>query len=132
MRSGVELLTRYAAYHQDRRNIATHFIVIPMIVFAVVMLLSRPVLATLDGMVVTPALVLAAITPLYYFSLDWRLALPFDAFLVACLALSLLVAASSTPVWAASGVGLFVVGWIFQFVGPTRVRGEATPATSSH
>ncbi len=179
MRSGVELLTQYAAYHRDRRNIATHFIGIPMIVLAVVMLLSRPVLATWDGIVVTPALVLAAFTTLYYFWLDWRLALPLNAFLVACLALSLPVAASSTPVWVASGVGLFVVGWIFQFVGhhyegrkpafvddliglivgplfvtaeaafslglrkplqqqiesvvgPTRIRGEATPATSSH
>lgn len=179
MRSGVELLTQYAAYHRDRRNIATHFIGIPMIVLAVVMLLSRPALATWDGMVVTPALVLAAITALYYLWLDWRLALPLNAFLVVCLALSLLVAASSTLVWVASGVGLFVVGWIFQFVGhhdegrkpafvddliglvvgplfvtaeaafslglrkplqqqiesvvgPTRIRGEATPATSSH
>ena len=35
-------LAKYAAYHRDRRNIATHFIGIPMIVLAVAVLLSRP------------------------------------------------------------------------------------------
>ncbi|HEY2608686.1 MAG TPA: Mpo1-like protein, partial [Paraburkholderia sp.] len=35
-------LTQYAAYHRDRRNIATHFIGIPLIVLALAVLLSRP------------------------------------------------------------------------------------------
>ena len=35
-------LSQYAAYHRDRRNIATHFVGIPLIVFAVIVLLSRP------------------------------------------------------------------------------------------
>ena len=34
MRAATELLTQYAAYHRDRRNIATHFVGVPMIVFA--------------------------------------------------------------------------------------------------
>ena len=37
MKSLEQNLTQYAAYHRDRRNIATHFVGIPMIVFAVVL-----------------------------------------------------------------------------------------------
>ena len=33
-------LTQYAAYHRDRRNIATHFVGVPMIVFSIVLALS--------------------------------------------------------------------------------------------
>ena len=33
-------LTQYAAYHRDRRNIATHFVGVPMIVFAIVLALA--------------------------------------------------------------------------------------------
>ncbi len=40
MRPIEELLTQYAAYHRDRRNIATHFLGIPLIVFAVVLSLA--------------------------------------------------------------------------------------------
>ena len=44
MRTLIDQLTQYAAYHRDRRNIATHFVGIPMIVVAIATLLSRPVL----------------------------------------------------------------------------------------
>ena len=46
MRNAQELLTHYAAYHRDRRNIASHFIGIPMIVLAVAVLLSLLVSVT--------------------------------------------------------------------------------------
>jgi len=42
MRTFTEQLTRYAAYHRDLRNVATHLVGVPMIVFAVDILLSRP------------------------------------------------------------------------------------------
>ena len=45
MRTATELLTQYAAYHRDRRNIISHFVGVPLIVFAVGVLLARPVLA---------------------------------------------------------------------------------------
>ena len=40
MKSLEENLTQYAAYHRDRRNIATHFFGIPLIVFAIVLALA--------------------------------------------------------------------------------------------
>ncbi|MBP6318037.1 MAG: DUF962 domain-containing protein, partial [Rubrivivax sp.] len=39
-RPAVDLLADYAAYHRDRRNIATHFVGVPMIVFGVGVLLA--------------------------------------------------------------------------------------------
>ena len=40
-RAAPALLVQYALYHRDRRNIVTHFIGIPMIVFGVGVLLAR-------------------------------------------------------------------------------------------
>ena len=36
-----ELMVQYARYHRDRRNIATHFFGIPLIVFAIGVFLAR-------------------------------------------------------------------------------------------
>ena len=43
MKTLIDHLAQYAAYHRDPRNIHTHFVGVPMIMFAVVVLLSRPV-----------------------------------------------------------------------------------------
>ena len=58
MKTLIDHLAQYAAYHRDPRNIHTHFVGVPMIMFAVVVLLSRPVWWL--GMVpVSPALACA-------------------------------------------------------------------------
>ena len=41
MGNATDLMAQYAAYHRDRRNIATHFVGIPLIVFAIGVLLAR-------------------------------------------------------------------------------------------
>jgi len=41
LRPVLDLMVQYAAYHRDKRNIATHFIGIPLIVFAIGVLLAR-------------------------------------------------------------------------------------------
>ena len=65
-------LAQYAAYHRDARNIATHLVGIPMIVFAVEVLLSRPALGVLAGIALSPALLLAVAFALFYLRLDLR------------------------------------------------------------
>ena len=45
MRTATELLAQYAAYHRDRRNIVSHFVGVPMIVFSIGVLLARPALS---------------------------------------------------------------------------------------
>jgi uncharacterized membrane protein YGL010W len=116
MKTLVDHLSQYAAYHRDRRNIATHFVGIPMIVLAVVVLLARPAF-DLAGWPVSAATVATVVATLYYLRLDLRLGALMGALLLACLWLAHALAALSTGAWAVVGVGLFVVGWIIQFVG---------------
>ncbi|MCP8466882.1 DUF962 domain-containing protein [Pseudomonas sp. ZM23] len=116
MKTLVDHLAQYAAYHRDRRNIVSHFIGIPMIVLSIATLLSRPGF-DLAGLTIAPATLLALASIIFYLRLDLR----FGLLMTALLALSLwggaLFAAGSTASWLAWGIGLFVVGWIIQFVG---------------
>ncbi|WP_144139198.1 DUF962 domain-containing protein [Paraburkholderia sp. BCC1884] len=118
MRTLTQQLTQYAAYHRDRRNIATHFVGIPMIVLAIAVLLSRPAftVGTLP-MTLSPAWVLFVASTLYYLVLDVPLGLMMAVVSILCVASGQWVAAQSTLAWAITGVGLFVVGWVFQFIG---------------
>lgn len=109
-------LTQYAAYHRDKRNVFTHFIGIPMIVIAVAILLSRPAI-NLEGFLITPALLIVLIMQLYYLKLDIRFGLAMSFMLVPSLWVGHVLAGSNTTLWLGSGIGLFVVGWIIQFVG---------------
>ncbi|QHE77366.1 Mpo1 family 2-hydroxy fatty acid dioxygenase [Hydrogenophaga sp. PBL-H3] len=116
MKSLTDHLSQYATYHRDRRNIATHFVGIPMIVLAVVVLLARP---TFDvaGLAVSGATLAVIAATLYYLRLDLRLGAVMGVLLLCCLWLAKATAPLSLGAWAAAGVGLFVVGWIIQFVG---------------
>ena len=64
-RPALTLLTQYAAYHRDRRNIQTHLVGVPLIVFAIGVLLSHPVVP-IGGWNLTPAWALFALTSLWY------------------------------------------------------------------
>lgn len=117
MKTLTEQLTKYATYHRDPRNIATHFIGIPMIVLAVAVLMSRPALFELYGLPVTPACVVTLLTVIYYLALDLR----FGVLMTVLMGLNLwaahAIAQGTTAVWLGAGIGLFVVGWVIQFVG---------------
>ncbi len=117
MRNLTEQLTQYAAYHRDRRNILTHFVGIPMIVLAVAVLLARPVFAQWGAVALSPATVVTLLTVLYYLKLDLRLGVVMAALMALSLWFAQSVAAQSTAVWLTVGIGLFVVGWVIQFVG---------------
>ncbi len=116
MKTLVDHLAQYAAYHRDPRNILSHFIGIPLIVVAVAVLLARPGFELL-GLWLSPALLLALAAGVFYLRLDLR----FGLLMALLLALSLWAAATlavqSTTVWLSSGIGLFVIGWTIQFVG---------------
>ncbi|MQA56059.1 DUF962 domain-containing protein [Pseudomonas piscis] len=116
MKSLVDHLSQYAAYHRDPRNIASHFIGIPMIVVAVAVLLSRPAWPV-AGLMLSPALLLALFAALYYLRLELRLGLLMSVLMGLSVWAGQALAQQSTLVWLASGVGMFVVGWVIQFVG---------------
>jgi len=113
MKTLVDHLAQYAAYHRDRRNIFSHFIGIPMIVLSIAVLLARPAL----GFGLSPALLLALAAALFYLRLDLRFGVAMTALLALTVWGAAQLAAGTTAAWLGWGVGLFVVGWIIQFVG---------------
>lgn len=116
MRTLEEQVTQYAAYHRDRRNIATHFVGIPLIVFSVVLALSV-INAPLGSIKLSAAVVVAVIASLYYFKLDLTLGLAMAAYLAAnCwLAHESALMLGGNTLWSA--LGIFVFGWVLQFWG---------------
>ena len=116
MKSLVDHLSQYAAYHRDPRNIATHFIGIPLIFVAVAVLLSRPGWPV-GALLVSPALLVAVASAWFYLRLELRLGVLMTVLLGLSVWLGQVLAAQSTALWLASGLGMFVVGWVIQFVG---------------
>ena len=109
-------LSMYAMYHRDIRNIWTHFVGIPMIVLAVVILLSRPQIE-LNEWMVTPARALLLLVAIYYIFLNVKLGIAMSALLSVSLFAGEQVAALSTMEWLTWGISLFVAGWMIQFIG---------------
>lgn len=116
MKTITDHLAGYAAYHRDRRNIATHLVGIPMIVIALQILLSRP-LWEMGAWFITPALVVAILASVFYLALDRPLGILMAVLLAFTVLLGNQVAALPTAEWLSWGIGLFVVGWVFQFIG---------------
>jgi uncharacterized membrane protein YGL010W len=117
MRAAIDLLTQYAQYHRDRRNIASHFVGVPMIVFAVGVLLAKPVVAV-GGLALTPAWLVFALAALWYLSRGLLvLGLATSAAVGILILAAHQVGGSGTGAWLAWGIGFFAVGWLIQFVG---------------
>jgi uncharacterized membrane protein YGL010W len=117
MQSLEQNLTQYAAYHRDRRNIATHFVGIPMIVLAGVTALAT-VTIHVGGMDVTLAAVLAIAACAYYLVLDVLFGVTMAVVLFAACALASEAIARLGAPWAlAAAAAVFVAGWALQYLG---------------
>jgi uncharacterized membrane protein YGL010W len=117
-----ELLLQYARYHRDPRNIATHFVGIPLIVFSVCVLLGRLDLSLLGvdapGVPVNGGWVAFALVAWWYLRRGlWPLALATVAVIGVLGALAQPLVGAPTGTWLAWGLGSFVVGWALQFIG---------------
>lgn len=109
-------LISYANYHRDPRNIATHMVGIPMIMLALSVLLSMPAYPV-GAISITPAWVLGAVVAVFYYGrLGWRIGL-FMALVLAAFNLLGEALAQTESGMARWGLGLFIVGWGFQFMG---------------
>jgi uncharacterized membrane protein YGL010W len=117
MKSVEQNLTQYAAYHRDRRNIATHFAGIPMIVFALVLALAT-VAFPLGTVTVTLATVASILMVGYYLMLDRVLgvAMAIVMFLM-CAVASEVTARLSTGGTLGVAAAVFAAGWGLQFLG---------------
>ncbi|WP_447795708.1 Mpo1 family 2-hydroxy fatty acid dioxygenase [Pseudomonas moraviensis] len=116
MKSLVDHLSQYAAYHRDPRNIVSHFIGIPLIVVAVAVLLSRPEWS-LGGLWVSPAVVVALASAWFYLRLELQLGVLMTLLMGLSVWIGHALAQQSTLVWLSSGLAMFVIGWAIQFVG---------------
>ena len=120
LRPAFDLLAQYAEYHRDQRNIVTHQVGIPLIVFALGVLLARPVLALEPALplTLTPAWVAwAAATAWYLTRGEPLLGAAVSAAMAALLALAQPLGGASTGVWLGGGLRCFALGWAFQFIG---------------
>ena len=117
MKTIEENLAQYAAYHRDRRNIATHFFGIPLIVFAIVLALAV-VSFPAGGLAITPAAVAAVAASIYYFRLDaaFGAAMAVVLFAMCALASEATARLADGPVLGLAAA-LFTAGWALQFWG---------------
>ena len=116
-RPATALLNQYAEYHRDRRNILTHFVGVPMIVFGVgVLLAGRQFM--LAGLALTPAWVAFALAAAWYLTRgNLGLGVATTAGVGLLMALAHRVSSAPLATWLAWGLGFFAVGWVIQFIG---------------
>src|SRR5262245_4519539 len=100
----------YASFHRTPGNQACHYVGIPLIVLSIFSMLGRLPLFQLGDLAVSSAEVLLLLVSIYYLTLDVALAL-------AMLVVSIVMVGAGRwlPLW--TSVSLFLVGWIFQYVG---------------
>ena len=110
------LLSQYAAYHLDRNNIVTHFVGIPLIVFSILCLTARAGVE-ISGFSVTLAMVLIVLSSIYYISLDKLFGVLMLILFALVYPLAVNIAVLPMWSWLGASIGIFVVGWVFQFVG---------------
>jgi uncharacterized membrane protein YGL010W len=112
VKSLVDRLASYAEYHRDKRNIATHFVGIPMILVGTQATLARIGIGPLNAAVAATGLATR-----YYRALDPTYGAAMGAVLGATCGLGTAIAALPLPAWAGAAAGLFVGGWALQFLG---------------
>lgn len=105
-----DFLDDYGAFHRNPRNKLTHYFGIPIIVFAVIGFLRPLYLFRAGSFQVDLALLVLLSVALFYLSLHLGTALGMILILALMYALAPLL---SWPVF----LGLFVLGWVLQFVG---------------
>jgi uncharacterized membrane protein YGL010W len=99
------LFADYASYHRTAGNKWFHRLGIPMIMLTLLGMLARVELGPIDA-----AMVLIALSGVYYLVLDWRLG-------VAMVAVSIAMYLAGAALPMTVNIVVFVLGWIFQFIG---------------
>ena len=120
MQSVEALFADYASYHQTAGNKTFHRLGIPMIMLSLIGMLTQVPLFDAATVRVDLAMILIAASSAYYFVIEWRLAMAMIAISIAFYFIG-----AAIPFWI--NVALFVLGWIFQFIGH-RVYEHKNPA----
>ena len=115
MKSAVEQLSTYKSVHLNQRNIQTHFIGIPLIIWSAFLLLAT-VRIPLGGIGETSLAVIVGVFVLtYYVRLHLRLSIGLILFMIPVLMTTQWAAHIAGATWLALGV--FVMGWALQLIG---------------
>lgn len=100
----------YASHHQTKGNKWFHRFGIPMIMLTAIGMLARVGLGAVAGARIDAGMVLIALAAIYYFALEWRLAIP-----MLIVSIGFYLIGRWLPM--SVNVALFILGWIFQFIG---------------
>ena len=109
-------LGKYGLYHRSKRNVLTHFLGIPLIVFAVLCLLAR-IQLPLGSLIIDGAQLFVFASVVYYLMLSVSLGLIMGVLFTLLLLAAQPIAAMAFGPWLSIGVGVFVFGWVLQFIG---------------
>ena len=113
----LEQLAMYLAYHRNRRNQATHHVGVPLIVFSLMIALTRvPLFAAGDFTVTAAAVVLIVLGLLYIVAVPLVGVLTVIFYGVVYGVALKIAGAVPVAAWSVAG-SAFVGGWIIQFVG---------------
>jgi uncharacterized membrane protein YGL010W len=112
-----EQLAAYEAYHRDPRNKLTHFVGVPLVTFALFLVLGWLRFVPAPQVPYTGATLFYITVFIYYLCLDWKVAL-----LQAPFTLSLLWLADRIALWpfresVVVFLATFVGGWVIQLLG---------------
>ncbi|MDK1289978.1 DUF962 domain-containing protein [Pseudoalteromonas umbrosa] len=115
-------LAQYALYHRDNRNIRTHLFGVPLIVFSVILMTYVP-LFELNAVSITMSGLLIGLVSVYYLYLSLKLGVLMVILLSLGYVLAMFIYTQfvsldiTTGIFYLSGVGVFVLGWVIQFIG---------------
>lgn len=118
MKSLIENLSDYKSVHFNKKNIATHFIGVPLILWSIALLLSAIQFSIeIDGLSQVHSIlpVIALCVYIYYLLLDPKLAFMAVILLSPIFYHASLYSEHDYFYWLVAGV--FIVGWLFQFLG---------------
>lgn len=117
MKTLVEQMSVYAAYHRDATNKAIHFLFVPLIIWSAMGLLIQAGAIQLGGLAVTLAHAIAVVLLVYYLQLDFPLGIAmvflFTFLLVTALQVDAAFGAQAWMLFAA----VFAGSWIAQVIG---------------
>jgi len=100
----------YASHHRTAGNKWFHRFGIPMIMLTLLGMLARVELFPLGAYTIDAAMLLIALSTVWYVMLEWRLGL-----VMGLVAVAMYLAGRALPM--SVNVVVFVLGWIFQFIG---------------
>lgn len=116
MKTLQQQLGNYALYHRSKRNVLTHFFGIPLIVFAVICLLAR-IHIPAGEFALSAAQLVVFVSVVYYLMLSVSLGLIMAVLLVLLSIAAVPIAQLTFGHWLLISVGVFVFGWVLQFIG---------------